>query len=427
LEELADLAEREELQIAGSTPSSAFKRMIVHLYNKYDQRVVVLIDEYDKPILDQITDADTAGANRAVLHSFYGILKSMDAYLRFVMLTGVTKFTKTSIFSGLNNLTDITMDEKYANICGIEVNDLEKYFNEHINELSKLERFKKSDSLTERILKWYDGYSWDGITKLLNPYSLLSFFTQQRFMGFWFASGTPGFLMKLIKAKPETYTKLRNLKMSERVMDAADIANIEIEPLLFQTGYLTVKEVIYTYGEARYLLDIPNYEVGEAFNFHIVAALTESGDNKTEQTQAEISEALQDGDLSRMLNALRSLVASIPYQLHVDAEAYYHSILYAVMQILGFNVQAEVSVSKGRVDAVLELEDKVYVMEFKYGKCPPDAADEQKQALFNKLLDDAMGQMESRGYHKKYMGGGKEVRLAAFAFLGRDEIAMRTS
>jgi hypothetical protein len=415
----------EGFDIKDTIPSDLFGRLIESLYKKYNQRVVVLIDEYDKPILDHLDSIEEAEANRKVIRGFYGILKSMDPYLRFVMLTGVTKFTKTSIFSELNNLTDITMDKKYANICGIEIKDLEKYFGEHIKELSKLDEFKQSGNLKEQILSWYDGYSWDGETRLLNPFSLLSFISQERFKGFWFASGTPKFLMDLIKKKPETYTNLRNLRMSEKVMDSADIDNIAVEPLLFQTGYLTVKEVNYISGVPMYLLDIPNYEVNEAFNFHIVSTLTERGDSNTEQAQLEIVEALQSGDLQRMLIVLRSLFASIPYQLHVDVEAYYHSVLYAVLRILGFDIQAEVPVSKGRADAVLELDDKVYVMEFKYEKCPPDASDEKKQALFDKALGEAMEQIKEREYHKQFIGSGKTIHLAAFAFLGRDEIEMR--
>jgi Holliday junction resolvasome RuvABC endonuclease subunit len=291
--------------------------------------------------------------------------------------------------------------------------------------LSSQKRFKQYDSIHDEILAWYDGYSWDGETRLLNPYSLLTFFSHRKFESFWYASGTPWFLLDMIKKKPESYITLRNFEIEEGVLDTFDIQRIEIEPLLFQTGYLTVKEIIETRGSPVYVLDIPNYEVRKAFNLQIVSALTGIGDAHTWQTHMQISRALQAGDMQKMLDMLRGLFASIPYELHVDLEAYYHSIFYAAMTVLGFDMDVEVSASKGRVDAVLELGDKAYVMEFKYVRCQPDASGEDKRKLFDKALDGAMEQIRDKGYAAKYIGCGKAIYKAAFAFLGRDEIEMR--
>ena len=424
LEELNDRIRREGLSISDTEPGAVFKRLIEHLHEKYEQRVVVLIDEYDKPILDHIGEPQIAEANRQVIRGFYGILKSMDQHLRFTFLTGVSKFTKTSVFSELNNLKDITMTERYANICGIATEDLDKYFGEHINSLKSLRRFQNLESIQDEILKWYDGYSLDGENRVLNPFSLLSFFGQERFGSFWYASGTPKFLVELIKKKPESYLALKNLKITEKVLDSVDIHKMEAEPLLFQTGYLTVKEVIETRIPPVFVLEIPNLEVRDAFSLQIVSALTESGDSAAERAQFEIRDALEAGDLQRVLGVLRRLFASIPYELHVPLEAYYHSIFYAAMTLLGFDMDVEVSVSTGRVDATLELEDKVYVMEFKYEYCPQDASAEKKRELFDKALDIGMEQIRSRGYHKKHIEGGKTILLAVFAFLGRDEIEM---
>jgi hypothetical protein len=350
----------------------------------------------------------------------------MDPYLKFAFLTGVSKFTKTSIFSELNNLYDITLTKIYANICGITLDDLDKCFGDHIRYLSTLEEFEQIDDLRNQILSWYDGYSWDGKTKLLNPFSLLSFFNQERFSAFWYASGTPKFLIDLIKKKPSSYTNLNNLKISEFMMDSTDIDNMSVELVLFQTGYLTIKDIVIKKVERSYLMCIPNYEVNVAFNLNIVSALTESDDTQVGIARMELSEALEAGDLQKMLGILRSLFASIPYQLHVDRESYYHSIFYAVMSVMGFELDVEVSVSKGRVDAVLALDDKVYVMEFKYYACPPDTSPEDKQKLFDKVLKEGMNQINEKEYHKKHIGGGKSIYLAAFAFLGRDDIEMRS-
>jgi len=195
-------ANEEELDVQDEISSDLFKHLIEDLYKKYDQRVVVLIDEYDKPILDHLGNLKVAEANRQILRGFYGILKSMDPYLRFVLITGVSKFIKTSIFSELNNLLDITLTKKYSNICGVTIDDFDQYFRDHIEYLSALNDFKAIDNIRDRILAWYDGYSWDGKTKVLNPFSLLSFFKQERFSSFWYASGTPKFLMDLIKKNP---------------------------------------------------------------------------------------------------------------------------------------------------------------------------------------------------------------------------------
>ena len=414
----------EGLDIADEIPSDLFKHLIEGLYKKYDQRVVVLIDEYDKPILDHITTVEKAEANSMIIRGFYGILKSMDPYLRFTFLTGVSKFTKTSIFSELNNLLDITLTEKYANICGITLGDFDKYFREHIEYISSLKNFKAYSSVRSEILAWYDGYSWDGETRVINPFSLLSFFSQERFAAYWYASGTPRFLVDLIKKRPEAYLNLKNLRITEYMLDSVEIEKISIEPLLFQTGYLTVKEIPPTTGFPIYLVGIPNFEVREVFNMHVLSALTECDDVRVGQSRFEIGDALKTGDLQKMLDILRGLFASIPYELHVNLEAYYHSIFIAVMTILGFDTDAEVSVSRGRVDAILELSDKVYIVEFKYKDCPPGESAEDKQKLFSQALEEGMAQIIEKRYDKKYAGSGKVVYRAAFAFLGRDDIEM---
>jgi len=239
---------KESFDIGYDVPQEMFKNLIEELHAKYGQTVVVLIDEYDKPILDHLDDTKTAAANRKVLRGFYGILKSMDPHLRLTFITGITKFTKTSIFSDMNNLSDITFSKKYSGICGISTSDLDECFAEHVKSLSAAEGFECSDGLRGKILAWYDGYSWDGRTQLLNPFSLLSFFDKESIANYWFASGTPNFLMGLMKEKPSAYTNLKNLEITELMLDLATIEKITVELLLFQTGYLTVKEVRKTDG-----------------------------------------------------------------------------------------------------------------------------------------------------------------------------------
>jgi len=408
-----------------SIASNTFMKLITLLHNKYNERVVVLIDEYDKPILDHIDDIGVASGNRKALRGFYGILKSMDPYLAFTFLTGVTKFTKTSIFSELNNLMDITMAEDYAGICGIPTDGLSGHFGEHISQLRTNSKFTHFDNITDEILRWYDGYSWDGENRVINPYSLLSFFKHKKFEYFWYSSGTPGFLVEILKNKPESFLTLKNLELSERTLDSFEVEEMQIEPLLFQSGYLTVKKRLPTKGASIYLVDAPNLEVREAFNFNILTRFTGQSEANAENAYRKMLAALNDGNLQGVLALLKGLFASIPYNLHVDAEAYYHSIFYAVMNVLGFNTDVEVAASKGRIDAVLELGNKVYVMEFKYAKCAPDTNGDEKMKLFNIVLDGAMKQINDRGYCDRYVGSGKTVYKAAFAFLGRDDIELK--
>ena len=422
---LRSRVKEEGFDIDANAPSDIFRSLIEALYRKYNRRVVVLIDEYDKPILDHLQDVEKAEANRTVLRGFYGVLKSMDPFLKFTFITGITKFTKTSIFSGLNNLYDLTLDAEYANICGVRTDELSKYFGEHIENLASLDYFKRYSNINDKILTWYDGYSWDGETRVINPYSLLSFFTRKAFSSFWYASGKPKFLMDMIKKNPGIYTNLKNFRMTEVMLDSTDIDEIDAELLLFQTGYLTIKQITIMDDEPVYTLTMPNNEVRKAFDFHVLATFSDIGQPGVKQSQIDIGEALRNGDMKAVLILLKGLFASIPYQLHIDREAYYHSIFYAVMSVLGFDMDAEVSTSKGRIDAVLELEEKVYVMEFKYHDCSPDAAPEEKRKLISKALDEGMKQIKDKGYADKFTGSGKEIRLAAFAFLGRDDIEMR--
>jgi len=423
---LSSRANTEGFELTFVSPSSALRNLIERLRRKYNRSVVILIDEYDKPILDHLLDTATAEANRATLRSFYGVLKSMDPYLKLTFITGVTKFTKTSMFSELNNLLDITLFEEYAGICGIPVEELDNSLHEHVEALASIDYFKQYKSIRDEILAWYDGYSWDGVNRVLNPFGLFTFFLHRKFSSFWYASGSPTFLISLLKQKPASFLALSNVEMRERVLDTFDINKIGAASLLFQTGYLTVKKILPGMGPPVYLLDIPNLEVREALYMNIIAEFTEHGEEFAETAYLRIRESLRTGDLQNILEILRGLFASIPYALHVDAEAYYHSLFFALMSVLGFHVDAEVSTSTGRIDAVLELDDKVYIMEFKYQHCDPGADADVKRGIFDEALDRGMKQIRDRGYAAKYSGSGKTIYQTAFAFLGRDNVEMRT-
>ncbi|MCL1914647.1 MAG: AAA family ATPase [Eubacteriaceae bacterium] len=245
-----------------------------------------MIDEYDKPILDHINEIGLAESNRNVLRGFYGILKSMDPYLQFTMLTGVSKFAKTSIFSGLNNLVDITLMESYSGICGIGAGDLASHFSDSIDLLAKKDSLRHVGNLYEEILAWYDGYSWDGETRVINPFSLLNFLHRGYFSSFWYSSGAPKFLIDIIKENPELFLELKNLQISEADLDSFDLGKLDLVLLLFQIGYLTVSQVRYERGEPYFHLKIPNREVGESFHMNIIAELAGREAHSARQSKA---------------------------------------------------------------------------------------------------------------------------------------------
>ena len=423
--ELKKRIKYENFDIESGAPAGMFRSLIESYYVKYGKTVVVLIDEYDKPIIDNLNNPEIAEANRNFLRGFYGVLKSMDTYLRLTFITGVSKFTKTSIFSGLNNLRDISLSKKYTCICGIEVAELNKYFADNISNMSSQNNVGEYKDIYENILRWYDGYSWDGVNRLINPYSLLNFFNEAKFSGYWFDSGTPKFLIDIIKKRPDGFSDLNDVEMGDWALNSFDLQNLTAAPLLFQTGYLTIKKIHWDQIPPVYSMGAPNHEVKMAFNLNILSSFTENDDLLTETIYRKIKTALEIGDLNSALESLKALFSSIPYELHIKREAYYHSIFYAIMNIFGFNIDAEVSVSGGRIDAVLELADKVYIFEFIYIYCADDVESSEKQKITKKTLDEGIGQIKSRGYANKYIGQGKKIYLAAFAFLGRDDINMR--
>jgi len=405
-------------------PSDKLKELIWKLHQKYAERVVVLVDEYDKPILDHITDIKTAEANRKVIKSFFGVLKSMDAHLRFTFFTGVSKFTKTSLFSELNNLSDITMERDYANICGFANEDIDTMFSDYFNELRKLDEYTAlpdagAGSLRDSIMNWYDGYSWDSINRVYNPFSLLNFFNKKEFLPYWFASGSPGFIIKLIKKNPSLYREAENSITDETALDAMDIDAIAPISLMFQTGYLTVRSVKRQAGSSPvYTLEIPNKEVRDSLGRHIFMSLTETDANAAQSSVQAMIDALESGEPELLETVFKRLFASIPYEIHVDREAYYHSIIYVIMQLLGFDMGAEVSTSRRRIDGVLELASKVYIIEFKYRS--GETGD--LSMVLDAATAEAMNQINERSYAERYAGSRKEIIKLAIAIAGRDGV-----
>ncbi|MGB3617476.1 MAG: AAA family ATPase [Catalinimonas sp.] len=357
-------------------------------------RVVVLADEYDKPILDYLDELPRAKAHREVLKNFYSVLKPLDAHLRFVLLTGVSKFSRVSIFSELNNLTDLTLHPDYTTLLGYTQAELEERFAARIEALAP--QFGGRSSLLSEIKRWYNGYSWDGEHYVYNPYSVLSFFDQRRFRNFWFETGTPTFLVKLLE-RHRTYD-LERFEVDEAVFSSFELERIDPSALLFQTGYVTIASA---QAHPLYVLSYPNQEVRDSLLRHLLAEYTRGYASDVPLPAFRMKQALEDDDLPAFAGALNALFATIPYQIFIaDKEAYYHSVLFLALSLVGSFVEVEVSRSRGRPDAVVHIQEVIWVLEFK----------------LDEGAEVALHQIKERGYAAGYVGRGQAVRAVGFSF-----------
>jgi hypothetical protein len=335
------------------------------------------------------------------------VLKAADEHLRFVFLTGVSKFSGVSIFSALNNLNDITLDDKYASICGYTQPELENYFADYIDDVAQRVDMSREELLTE-IRVSYDGYSWDGKTPVYNPFSTLMFFDKKRFANYWFRTGTPTFLIELLKKRNQVATILNPIYIDENAFDSYDPANISEIPLLFQTGYLTIKQLELIYGRAKYTLGVPNSEVNDSLLRHLLSAYSEYPADQVATLKDTMQRQIHTCDVSGFEQSLRSMLANIPYNLHIPSEAYYHSLLLLWLKMLGFDVQGEVLTNIGRIDAVWHQPELTVVAEIKY----------HAKKKLDTLLNEATEQISDRKYYEKYLD--HPVILMAVAFSGRE-------
>ncbi len=372
-------------------PSLRFSRLIKQSYEKYGKPVVILIDEYDKPILDNITDAKMCLYARNMLKGLYEHIKYNDEYIKFAFLTGVSKFAKVTIFSGLNNLSDISLVPQYGNICGYTQADIEAHF------LPYMEGIDLHD-----IKQWYDGYNFlkDNV---YNPFDILKFCTEGKlFRNYWFESGTPTFLIKLIQEKQFFPPDLQNIKVGEEILQSFDIDNIELPVLLYQTGYLTIKEAITVRGGLYYRLRIPNFEVQKSLNEEILNTLTSSVTEKIKM-QDNLYFALEQADLEIFKKHLISVFAHIPYHNYTNNyiaqyEGFYASVIYTYLYSLNMPFVAEDCTNQGRIDMSIVVENNVYIIEFKMGE------------------GDGIAQIMEKKYYEKYQNQGKTIYLIGVNF-----------
>ncbi len=360
------------------TPDIFFAQLIRESFQKYNQKVVILIDEYDKPILDNIEHLEIAQEIRELLKGFYTQIKDNDEFIKFAMLTGVSKFSKVSIFSGLNNLTDISLDEDFGDICGYTQDDIESSFLPYLQGVN-----------LEKLKTWYNGYNFLG-TKVYNPFDILLFITKKHsYQNYWFETGTPSYLIKLIKNKKYFVPKLENIEVDANVANSFDIENINIETLLLQAGYLTIKNVINEFDMITYQLHFPNKEVTIAFN-NSVSDLFLNVSQKI-PIKREILTAMHRGEIDKVEPIISRLFASIAYNNFTNNdianyEGFYASVLYAYFASLGLKLTAEDVTNQGRIDLTLQCNDYTYIFEFKM------------------TGSDPLQQIKDKKYYEKYKG-----------------------
>ncbi|MBK6433106.1 ATP-binding protein [Candidatus Amarolinea dominans] len=392
------LAAEHQIQLQAEHYKEKFQELIVHL--SAEQKIVLLIDEYDRAITDLLENEQKVAEHIATLKNFYSVLKTTASnHIHWTFLTGISKYGKLSLFSDLNNLLDITLDERFATLVGYTQEELERYFPDRIEALAA--RFEVSrPEMVEAIRFWYNGFSWDGKQTLYVPFSTLVFFELQSFENHWFATATPSFLIKLLRSNQVAAYELDEIYADNRLLDSADVNHIDAVSLLFQTGYLTIRERLPSVAGTEYRLGYPNHEVAQAFRQYLLADyLGPRVGALPSSLTGRLQKALRRDSIAEFVLILNSVFASIPHTIHLPLEAYYHSLVYLILSVLGFEVNAEEVMAHGRIDAVLELPNRIYIIEFKMTSAQV-----------------ALDQIRARGYDRPYRASGKPVVLIGIAF-----------
>jgi endonuclease III-like uncharacterized protein len=403
-------AEEKGLSLVSSTASGCLGELIKKLSMQTGKKVVLLIDEYDTPILDALGEAQLEDI-KTFLRTFYRQLKANAENIRMIFITGITKFAKLSLFSTLNNPKDLTMEKEFAAICGLTQQELEDYFPDRIDELARQFNWTREMALAN-IKKQYDGYSWDGVTHVYNPVSTMSLLDRYLFENYWFETGTPAFLIKQLAVNDEFNLVSEAVVATKFVVETFTPESINNIALMFQSGYLTIKEVILKEMEQSFILAVPNKEVNDSMAFALLIAMSNCRQDEISQIVHRLKESLHSCNEQVFNDGMRSLLANIPYSLHIGKEKYYHSLFLAWMTTMGFRTNSEVETNIGRIDAVLEASDLTVITELKYSA----------EKSSTTLLKAAMKQIHDRRYYEKYIGvSGKPVLLLALAYSGAEK------
>ena len=396
--ELNEIAKAKSIELKTEILKEKFRELIEQLSKK--NKVVLLIDEYDKPIIDYIDDIKEANKNRDILKNFYSTIKPMDEYLKFVFLAGVSKFSKVSIFSDLNNLEDITLGSDYANLLGYTEDEILKYFSSQINDFVQTEDFANAEEVAAQIRKFYNGYSWDGTNFVYNPFSVLNLFKKKSFGNYWFATGTPTFLIKSIRNSGYDITTMENKVIPDTMFNKFVLEDIDIDSLLFQTGYLTIKEKKKIRNREYYVLGFPNLEVSESLDFELLESYSYRKQGEFGHALISIENALFDYDIEQFIKHFLSLFSAIPNVIfQKNVEGFYQTIVFITLRLLGLNAECEVQTNLGRIDAVIKTDKYIYIVEFKMGKA-----------------ETAIKQIKEKHYYQPYISDKRQVILFGVGF-----------
>ena len=394
-----DIAERNNITLKTDLPSDAFKELTQKLYDR-DGKVVILIDEYDKPILNNVEKVNIADF-QAIMKGFYSVLKTCEPYERFVFITGVGKFTKVSIFSDLNNLTDISMSDDYATMCGYTEKELLDNFPTQLKKASKQYDFDY-ETFLQKVKKWYDGYRFSIRSEnVYNPVSFAKFLDNHGdFNNYWFETGSPSIIIK--KINQTASFSIENLLKETHPADiftAFAPSEFSIIALMYQTGYLTIKDTEKIDVETYYKLGFPNYEVKQSFYRRLISSFNNEnyiGDS----LYLNLIKAINANDIDKMMSVVDSYLAGIPNNIQIKNEKYFQTVFFCIFSLIGASISAEVCTSDGRIDAVIDNGDNVYIFEFK----------------LNKSGRIAMKQIMQKEYYKKYENSGKKITLVGANF-----------
>ena len=380
--------------------SGRFSDLISQLAQQRDQRVVVLVDEYDKPILDNITDIERATQLREGLKNLYSVIKGQDANLQFVLLTGVSKFSKVSLFSGLNNLEDITLDPQYADLCGYTQAELEYTFADYL---------QAGDVDLEHLKLWYNGYNFAGSAEqtVYNPFDILLFFRRgYAYHPYWFETATPSFLIRLMEHNQYFVPELEKTIVSSKMLSSFDVDHIPVETLLFQTGYLTIKDTMTMGQQFGYELSYPNLEVKLSLNEYLAGIGAETP-SSTNRHIFQLGQALQSNELHKLETIFKSLFASIPHDWYKKHdmhryEGFYASIVYSYLVAVGYELIPEDTTNQGQIDLTMKLSDKILIFEFKLARLGTAA--------------QAIEQIKQRQYPQQYEAEALPIHLVGISF-----------
>jgi Predicted AAA-ATPase/PD-(D/E)XK nuclease superfamily len=398
VEMLQETAAHFKIVLTKKTFKMMFHELITKVHEKHGS-VVLLIDEYDKPILDFL-DADNmeiALQNRSTMREFYSVLKSLDGLLEFIFITGITKFAKVSIFSDLNHVSDLTFNRKALNLVGYTHEELKDNFGDYLDAIAQEMELSLADLLV-KIAAWYNGFSWDGQQKLYNPFGTLLFLDQHKFRSHWFSTGSPRFVVK--KMRERHFYQIERTQHSFNHLENADVENVDITTLLFQTGYLTVTKVD---EETRSLwLDYPNLDVRNAMYEFLLGDLTQRPLAEMGTSRLDLQQAFIEDDLPRVRAIMNAMLAGLPSETFRKdvSEGLFHGLIHILFRYLGIYLRSEVHSIAGRADALVETATHIYVFEFK----------------LNQTAQTALSQIRRRQYHAPYLAGPKAIRLIGVNF-----------